>query len=47
MSQTIIETRQLTKEFVRDEFHVIALQTVDVEIQKGECVALMGPSGSG
>ena len=26
MSETVIETRNLTKEFVRDEFHVVALQ---------------------
>src|SRR5271169_3697677 len=47
MSETIIETRQLTKEFIRDEFHVVALKNIDIEIQKGEFVALMGPSGSG
>src|SRR6202166_4370265 len=47
MSETIIETRRLTKEFVRDEFHVVALKNVDIDIQKGEFVALMGPSGSG
>jgi putative ABC transport system ATP-binding protein len=43
----IIETRQLTKEFLRDEFHVIALKNVDIQIHQGEFVALMGPSGSG
>ncbi len=47
MPETIIQTRGLTKEFVRDEFHVVALDSVDVEIHKGEFVALMGPSGSG
>src|SRR5229473_3243014 len=47
MSEVVIETKQLSKEYVRDEFHVIALKDVDIEIHKGEFVALMGPSGSG
>ena len=47
MSQTVIETRNLTKEFQRDEFHVIALKDANIEIQKGEFLTLMGPSGSG
>jgi len=47
MDQTVIETSQLTKEFIRDEFHVVALKDVDIAIHKGEFVALMGPSGSG
>jgi putative ABC transport system ATP-binding protein len=47
MAETIIQTRKLTKEFVRDEFHVVALKDVDIEVHKGEFVALMGPSGSG
>jgi putative ABC transport system ATP-binding protein len=47
MSDAVIETRGLTKEFVRDEFHVNALKDVDISIAAGEFVALMGPSGSG
>src|SRR5579875_3994359 len=47
MDEMIVRTRQLSKEFVRDEFHVVALDAVDVEINRGDFVALMGPSGSG
>jgi putative ABC transport system ATP-binding protein len=46
-AEIVIETRKLRKEFVRDEFHVIALKDVDIEIHRGEFIALMGPSGSG
>jgi len=47
MNETVIETRQLSKEYIRDEFHVVALKDVDLTIHRGEFVALMGPSGSG
>jgi putative ABC transport system ATP-binding protein len=47
MSEPVIRTRDLTKEFIRDEFHVVALKNASIDIQKGEFVALMGPSGSG
>jgi putative ABC transport system ATP-binding protein len=47
MSNPVIQARGLTKEFVRDEFHVVALSNVDIDIERGEFVGLMGPSGSG
>ncbi|MBM3728833.1 MAG: ABC transporter ATP-binding protein [Acidobacteria bacterium] len=47
MSETIIQTSGLTKQFVRDEFKVVALKDVAIEINRGDFVALMGPSGSG
>jgi putative ABC transport system ATP-binding protein len=47
VSEFIIETKHLSKEFLRDEFHVVALKDVSVEVAAGEFVALMGPSGSG
>jgi putative ABC transport system ATP-binding protein len=45
--EAIIQTRNLTKEYVRDEFHVVALNNASINIHRGEFVALMGPSGSG
>src|SRR3954465_14123708 len=47
MSEPVVVTRELTKDFVRDEFHVLALDAVDIQIARGDFVALMGPSGSG
>ena len=47
VNEIVVETLQLTKEFVRDEFRVVALKDVDITIKKDEFVALMGPSGSG
>jgi putative ABC transport system ATP-binding protein len=47
MSQAIIETRKLGKEFVRDEERVVALRDADLTVRQGEFIALMGPSGSG
>ena len=42
-----IDARGLTKEYVRDEFRVMALQDASLEVTEGDFLALMGPSGSG
>ena len=47
MSDVVVSARGLTKEFIRDEYHVLALDGADIEIERGDFVALMGPSGSG
>lgn len=43
----VVSARGLTKEYVRDEYHVVALDGANIEIERGDFVALMGPSGSG
>ena len=45
--ESIIVTNDLTKQFVRDEFKVLALDKASITVNKGDFVALMGPSGSG
>jgi putative ABC transport system ATP-binding protein len=47
MIETVIQIEDLSKEYIRDEFHVAALSNVSLRIEQGEFVALMGPSGSG
>jgi putative ABC transport system ATP-binding protein len=37
----------VSKRFVRDDFEVVALDNVSIDIEQGDFFALMGPSGSG
>lgn len=46
-NEPIIRTSDLHKKFVRDEFEVHALTGANLEVHRGEFIALMGPSGSG
>ncbi|MGD2122834.1 MAG: ABC transporter ATP-binding protein [Gemmatimonadota bacterium] len=47
MSNTIIRTEGLKKDYVLGAETVRAVRGVDIEIHTGEFVAIMGPSGSG
>jgi putative ABC transport system ATP-binding protein len=46
-NEVVIRTSRLSKEFARDSFRVVALKDADLEVRRGEFIALMGPSGSG
>ena len=43
----LVQAKNVSKIFKRDEFKVTALDNVSIEIAGGDFVALMGPSGSG
>jgi putative ABC transport system ATP-binding protein len=47
MKGSIIVTRNLKKTYLMGKVKVPALKGIDIEIKKGEFVAIMGPSGSG
>lgn len=47
MAQPIVRVRNVSKRFVRDDFEVVALDDVSIDIHQGDFFALMGPSGSG
>jgi putative ABC transport system ATP-binding protein len=47
MAAPIVQVRNVSKRFSRDGFEVIALDDVDLTLEQGDFLALMGPSGSG
>lgn len=47
MSQPLIRTAHLAKEYRLGSHPLLALRDLSIEIQAGEMVAVMGPSGSG
>lgn len=47
MSEPLVHIRQLTKNYTRGKQTVEVLHGIDLDIPRGDFVALMGPSGSG
>src|SRR6266511_3288040 len=47
MAAPMVQVRNVSKRFSRDGFEVVALDHVNLDIQQGDFLALMGPSGSG
>jgi len=43
----LISVKNLTKDYVNEEIRTSVLKGIDLEIDSGEFVAIMGPSGSG
>ncbi|MEI8281303.1 MAG: ABC transporter ATP-binding protein [Armatimonadota bacterium] len=47
MSKPVVQVRGLSKKYVMGDQTVHALRQIDITINEGEFVAIMGPSGSG
>ena len=47
MSEAMVQVRNVSKSYVRGKQKVEVLQSLSLDIPKGDFVALMGPSGSG
>jgi len=45
--ESIIELRNVTKEYGKGESKVIAVSNINLKIRESESIAIMGPSGSG
>ena len=47
MNQTVIDIQGITKTYVNGKLSVPVLHGIDLQVNKGEFISIMGPSGSG
>lgn len=47
MSNNLIEVKELTKTYIMGDIEVHALRSIDLAVQNGEFISIMGMSGSG
>ena len=47
MKQTLIEVQNLSKSYRRDSLEIPVLRSISLNVEEGEFIAFMGPSGSG
>lgn len=47
MNQAVIDIQRITKTYVNGKLSVPVLHGIDLQVNKGEFVSIMGPSGSG
>ena len=47
MNNNLIKIKNLTKNFINDKLVVKVLKNLNLELEMGNIVALVGPSGSG
>ena len=47
MSEKFIEIKNVQKSYWRDTLEIPVLENINLDIMKGDFLALMGPSGSG